>query len=181
MNALILDFYGTAVSKNGLDSLIESYIGRTEEGKIDYDRGGSTILEHINQGDQEAIAQTRSIFFDGVTDLYERAKDASLEVRAYSSGHARFIEKAFELEGMHIRAIDPKSVGDKKQASSYQTIRTREGYDIIIFATDSQEEVDAAIEGLVDKAILIDPDNPDYSQVEEAIEDIEGEENAEEA
>jgi hypothetical protein len=174
-NAMILDFYGTAVSKNGLDTLIDSYTARTAEGKIDYDRGGSTILGQINRANQELIAETKSIFFPGVKALYDRATDSDLEVRVYSNGHGAFIDKAFELQGMNVRFLDPSIVGDKKQAESYRTIRTKEGYDIIIFATDSQEEVDAAIGGEIDKALLIDADNPDYSSVEEAIDETDQE------
>tara|TARA_Y100000310_G_scaffold334456_1_gene414271 strand:- start:5441 stop:6007 length:567 start_codon:yes stop_codon:yes gene_type:complete len=172
MNALILDFYGTAVSKNGLDSLIESYIGKTDNGKIDYDRGGSKLLEEINNNNEKAIEKTQSIFFEGVKELYNKSIHADLEVLVYSNGHREFIEKSFELNNMSVRAIDPKSVGDKKNPDSYRMIRHQEGLEYIIVVNDSKEEIDAAIEGEVDKAVYVDANNPDYTEAEETIDEI---------
>ncbi len=172
-DALIMDFYGTAVHKDKLDNALKAT--GVEQNDQFYQAGGEQLLNKLEEGDSEIEETVRNLFAPGAKELYDAAQAKGIETRVYSNGNGQFIEKAFETAGMpNVTFVDPNVMGSKKEATSYQTLRHEAGYDRMGFITDSKAEVRAALDSGVDHVRLVDGDNPNLYEARDIVDALGG-------
>jgi methionine salvage enolase-phosphatase E1 len=159
--ALIVDFYKTAVDGSKLDNILARYAQKDERF---YEEGGRLALAALQAGDNGLERDVADMFFSGIKELHQHATAAGLDVLVYSNGHSGFITEAFARQGMPVRFIDPKEVGGKKEASSYEKIAHTLGVekDNIVYITDAPAEVKAATDAGYTHVVLFNPENPSY-------------------
>ncbi len=170
-NALIVDYFGTIADPRKVDRVLKPLATQDSFRGI-YKEGAQKALEKILKGEKTVIEAVRNTFYHGVPELFQMAQMVGLDTQVYSAGHGQFIITGLGLLGVETGFLDPDEIGDKKQAKSYQTLREKTGYRQIIFATDSNAEVRAAVDGGIDHVVLVDSVNPDYLMLHDLIEGI---------
>ncbi len=197
---LLVDFYKTAIDGKRWDNTLSKYgDGLTTKDKEFYEVAGENVYRELRKGSKDLEEEVKDGFFGGIDNLVQDAVRSDLEVLVYSSGNQKAIRKAFALKGLKVETVDPNKVGDKKQKDSYLNILQQysASKDTIVYATDSDKEVKAAVDAGFKYVIHTEPakniykvyidgklvkeGKGSYEAVHEAIEEIEKEARKEEA
>ncbi len=167
-NALIVDYYGTIADPQKVDEVLKPLATENSFRGI-YNDGAQNVLKKMLEGAESVINAVRGTFYPEVAELFGAAQRAGLNANVYSNGHGKFIIEGLNLVGVKATFVDPDTVGSKNEAESYRNLRRNMGYESIIFATDSEIEVRAALVGGIDHVVLVDSLNPNYSKLYDLI------------